>query len=160
MTIAHLPSLRPRPTRSVAWHAILRGAEPADDYNAREHSTLGMKPIDRFGLDLQRIRFLPPNDANDELFFVEEDRTVLADNTFSLKKMRYEAPRDLRQRKVQVRFERHKLGRAIVYFKGERMGEAKPVNFLANDRRPPQPREGVSAQPTASIGHQDEGGEA
>jgi hypothetical protein len=95
-----------------------------------------MKPIDRFGLDLGRVRFLPPSDVNDELFFVEQDRTVLADNTFSLKNTRFEAPRDLRNRKVQVRFDRLNFERAIVYFKGERMGEARPVDFIGNDRKP------------------------
>lgn len=107
-----------------------------DEYNAHEHSVLKMKPVDRFGLDLARVRFLPPSEANDELFFVEEERTVLADNTFSLKRIRFEAPRNLRSRKVHVRFDRQNFGRAIVYFKGERMGEAKPVDFLANDRKP------------------------
>jgi putative transposase len=107
-----------------------------DEYNAREHGALGMKPIDRFGLDLSRIRFLPPSEANDELFFVEQDRTVLADNTFSLRSARYEAPRDLRSRKVQVRFDRKRPGRVVVYFKGERQGDARPVDFVANDRRP------------------------
>jgi hypothetical protein len=70
------------------------------------------------------------------LFFVEQDRTVLADNTFSLENTRFEAPRDLRNRKVQVRFDRLHFDRAIVYFKGERMGEARPVDFVANDRKP------------------------
>ncbi|MCK5923255.1 MAG: DDE-type integrase/transposase/recombinase, partial [Methylococcales bacterium] len=65
------------------------------EYNARVHSVLKMKPIDRFGLDLDRVRFLPPNQANDEFFFVEESRKVLKDNTFSLKARRFEAPRDL-----------------------------------------------------------------
>ena len=107
-----------------------------DGYNNREHSTLKMKPIDRFGLDLSRIRFLPPHQVNDELFFVEQDRKVLADNTFSLKNIRFEAPRDLRSRKIQVRFSRSQFERAIVYYKGDRMGEAFPVDFQANDRKP------------------------
>jgi putative transposase len=107
-----------------------------DEYNAREHSVLKMRPIDRYGLDLARIRYLPPNEANDELFFIEEERTVLADNTFSLKRIRFEAPRDLRNRKIQVRFDRQNFGRAIAFFKGERMGEAKPVDFVGNDRKP------------------------
>jgi putative transposase len=107
-----------------------------DDYNGREHSAIQMKPIDRFGLDLSRIRFLPPNEVTDELFFVEEDRTVLADNTFSLKRVRFEAPRDLRSRKVQVRFDRKHGGRAVVYYRAERMGEAKPLDLIANDRKP------------------------
>lgn len=108
-----------------------------DEYNAREHSTLGMKPIDRFGLDLSRIRFLPPNEANDELFFVEEERQVSNDNTFRLKNIRFEAPRDLRNHKIQVRYNRqHFQNKAIVYYKSQRMGEARPVDFIANDRAP------------------------
>jgi len=107
-----------------------------DEYNAKNHSVLNMRPIDRFGLDLQRIRFLPPNEANDELFFVEEERTVLADNTFSFKRTRFEAPRDLRNRKISVRYNRQNFDRAIVYYKQQRMGEARPVDFTANDRKP------------------------
>ena len=107
-----------------------------NEYNQREHSVLQMKPIDRFGLDLPRVRYLPPSESNDELFFVEEQRTVLADNTFSLNRVRYEAPRDLRSRKVAVRYCRSKKDRVIVYYKSERMGEASPVDFLANDRKP------------------------
>lgn len=105
-----------------------------NNYNSKIHSVLGMRPIDRFGLDLTRIRFLPPNENNDEIFFVEEDRTVLADNTFSFKRTRFEAPRDLRNRKIQVRFNRLNFDKLIVYYKAERMGEAKEVDFLANDR--------------------------
>ena len=107
-----------------------------DEYNAREHSTIGMKPIDRFGLDLKRVRFLPPDEVSEELFFVEEPRKVRSDNTFDLKKTRYEAPRDLRNRAIGVRFNRQNPGRVVVYFKGERMGEALPVDFLSNDRPP------------------------
>ena len=107
-----------------------------DEYHQSEHSSLGMRPIDRFGLDLSRVRFLPPSEVNEELFFVEQDRSVLADNTFSLKNTRFEAPRDLRNRKVQIRFARLNFERAIVYYQGERMGEARPVDFIANDRKP------------------------
>lgn len=107
-----------------------------DEYNCHRHSTLGMRPIDRFGLDLSRIRFLPPNDMNDELFFLEEDRHVKNDNTFSLKNIRFEAPRDLRNRTIQVRFDRHSLRSSVVYYKGQRMGLAAPLDPVANDRKP------------------------
>jgi transposase InsO family protein len=43
-----------------------------EHYNAQVHSVLGMSPLDRFAMDRKWIRFLPPNEANDELFFVEE----------------------------------------------------------------------------------------
>jgi hypothetical protein len=94
-----------------------------------------MSPLDRFGLDRRFVKYLPPNDANDELFYVEEDRSVRADNTFSFKSIRFEAPRHLPDRAVQIRFQRkNPASRVIVYYKGERMGEAKPLNPVANDR--------------------------
>jgi putative transposase len=109
-----------------------------DEYNSKEHSAIGMRPIDRFGLDLKRVRYLPPSEVNDELFFVEESRKVLADNTFSLRAVRFEAPRDLRGCEIQVRFDRKHADveslRVVVFYKSERMGEARPVDFLANDR--------------------------
>ena len=111
-----------------------------EQYNAALHSVLGMPPLDRFALDRNRVRFLPPNEANDELFFVEEDRHVRLDNTFSFQAVRFEAPRHLPERTIQVRFERKTpTRRVIVYYKGERMGEARPLNAVANDRKPSPP---------------------
>lgn len=108
-----------------------------EHYNAQIHSVLGMTPLDRYALDRKNVRFLPPNEANDELFFVEEDRLVRADNTFSFKAMRFEAPRHLPERTIQVRFERkNPANRVIVYYKGERMGEARLLDMTANDRKP------------------------
>jgi len=107
-----------------------------DEYNSRNHATLGMRPIDRFGLDLSRIRFLPPSEANDELFYLEENRQVKQDNTFSLKSIRYEAPVDLRNRQIQVRFEKTQMTKVIVYYKSQRMGIARTLDLIANDRHP------------------------
>jgi len=110
-----------------------------EDYNAHVHSVLGMSPLDRFALDRHRVRFLPPNEANDELFFVEEERHVRADNTFSFKSLRFEAPRHLPERTIQIRFQRKDpTARVIVYYKGQRMGPARLLDPVANDR-PPKP---------------------
>lgn len=96
-----------------------------------------MSPLDRYALDRAMIRYLPPNETNDELFFVEEDRLVRADNTFSFKATRFETPRHLADRKIQIRYERKSPARrVVVYYKGERMGEARPLDMLANDRVP------------------------
>jgi transposase InsO family protein len=103
-----------------------------NDYNATEHAGLGMKPIDRFGLDLGRIRFLPPSDANDELFYAEAERKVKKDNTFSFRNIRYESPVDLRDKEVHIRYERHQAGPVVLFYKGERMGLAKPLDLIAN----------------------------
>jgi transposase InsO family protein len=103
-----------------------------DDYNGTVHSTLGMKPIDRFSFDLKRINFLPPSETNDELFFAEETRKVKKDNTFSFKNTRYETPVDLRDKEITIRFDRTKLNRVVIYYKNQRMGEAHVVDFIAN----------------------------
>lgn len=116
-----------------------------EDYNARLHSVLGMSPLDRYALDRGRVRFLPPNEANDELFFVEEERHVRADNTFAFKSLRWEAPRHLPDRTIHLRFQRSQAtARVVVYYQGERMGEARLLDAIANDRKPstsisPQP---------------------
>jgi putative transposase len=108
-----------------------------EQYNAQKHSVLEMTPLDRFALDRSRVRYLPPNEANDEMFFVEEDRHVRADNTFSFKSIRWEAPRHLPERTIQIRFQRNRSKeRVVVFYKSERMGEAKPLNAIANDRKP------------------------
>jgi len=119
-----------------------------EHYNAQLHSVLGLSPLDRFALDRNRVRFLPPNEVNDELFFVEEERHVRADNTFSFKAVRFEAPRHLPERTIQIRFERRRpAARVIVYYKGERMGEARPLDAVANDRPPPNPSSGPASRP-------------
>jgi transposase InsO family protein len=127
-----------------------------EQYNAQKHSVLEMTPLDRFALDRSRVRFLPPNQANDELFFVEEDRQVRADNTFSFKSIRFEAPRHLPDRTIQVRFERKRpTQRLVVYYKGERMGEARPLDPIANDRPPrkdsPGPKDTPGSLPDSSA---------
>ncbi len=123
-----------------------------EHYNAQVHSVLGMSPLDRFALDRKWVRYLPPNEANDELFFVEEERHVRADNTFSFKSLRWEAPRHLPDRTIHLRFQRSRSAeRVIVYYKGERMGEARLLNAIANDRKPlPNAERGTqNAEPPA-----------
>jgi len=114
-----------------------------DEYNHRHHSTLGMKPIERYALDRERVQYLPPNQYNEELFMAEQTRQVIADNTFSYKRTRYEAPADLRGKSIHIRFDQQPgtaktpPPRSIpVYYNGKRCGLAKALDRLANDRRP------------------------
>jgi putative transposase len=106
-------------------------------YHVREHSTLGMKPIDRFGLDLSLIRRITDNPFDSELFLLESTRQVRTDNTFSYDSIRYEAPRDLRNSTITIRHNRPGLGfPPVVYQDGERLGEGIKLDMVANDRRP------------------------
>jgi len=111
-----------------------------DDYNSVDHSAIGMRPIDRFGLDLKKIRFLPPDQVNDELFFAEDSRHVKKDNTFSFRNVRYEAPADLRDKEIIIRFDRTKMNCVVVYFKSQRIGQAKLLDLIANGQLKRCPR--------------------
>lgn len=114
-----------------------------NDYNAVAHDAIGMKPIDRFGIDLARVRFLPPSEHNDELFYAEATRKVKKDNTFSFRGRRYETPVDLRDKPIQLRYDRHRHDSAtvIIYYKGQRQGTARLLDAVANglQRRKEQP---------------------
>lgn len=104
------------------------------DYNATIHDATGMKPIDRFGIDLSRVRFLSPSEYNDELFYAETKRRVKKDNTFSFRNQRYETPVDLREKDIHIRYDRRYNGTAavIVYHKGQRLGNARLLDAVAN----------------------------
>ena len=105
-----------------------------NDYNAMPHDALGMKPIDRFGIDLARVRFLPPSEHSDELFYAEAVRKVKKDNTFSFAGRRYETPVDLRDKEIQLRHDRRREGSTavVIYHKGQRMGQARLLDAVAN----------------------------
>lgn len=105
-----------------------------EEYNAKNHSAIDMPPVNRFALDMKFIKFLPPNQANDELFFAEETRKVKKDNTFSFKNTRYEVPADLRDKTVTIRFDRSRLDKVIVYYNTHRVGPAEELNLVANSK--------------------------
>jgi len=102
------------------------------DYNGTVHSVLGIKPIDRFGVDLSRIRFLSPSEDTDELFYAQTQRKVKKDNTFSFRGRRYETPADLRNQKINLRHQRHQDGAVIVYQGDRRVGKARLLDAVAN----------------------------
>jgi hypothetical protein len=93
-----------------------------------------MTPVNRFAMDMKFIQFLPPNQANDELFYAEATRKVKKDNTFSFKHVRYEPAANLQNRTITIRFDRNKTDKVIVYYKNTRMGEAKELDLIANSK--------------------------
>jgi putative transposase len=114
-----------------------------NEYNGVSHDAISMKPIDRFGIDLPRVRFLSPSEHADELFYAEAKRKVKKDNTFSFAGRRYETPVDLRDKPIQLRYDRHRqdTSAVIIYYKGQRMGAARLLDAVANGmkRRKEQP---------------------
>lgn len=111
-----------------------------DTYHCREHSTLGMRPLDRFGLDLNRIRHFQQCQFNQEFFDLEDTRKVRVDNTFQFQNVRYEAPRDLRSKTITLRYSRFTTSTdpqpPIGYYEDERLGPAILLDPVNNDRKP------------------------
>ena len=91
-----------------------------------------MKPIDRFNIDQRRIHFLTDDEFTAEVFYIEEERKVSKTNVFSIRSQRFECPVDLREKRIQVRYDRQRCDRFIVYFGGKRMGLATPLNLHHN----------------------------
>ena len=56
-------------------------------------------------------------------------------NVFSINSQKFECQVDLREKKVQVRYDRSKRDRFIVYFNDKRMGEATLLNLQYNANR-------------------------
>lgn len=114
------------------------GAWIENEYNTQYHSGIQMPPLDRFNLDRGRLKFLCDDEVTEEVFFVEQSRKVSKTNVFSINNQKYECPVDLRDKKIQVRYDRTRRDRFIVYFNDKRMGEALllDLHFNARQRRP------------------------
>ena len=106
-----------------------------NDYNSQYHSGIQMVPLDRFNLDRDRISFLTDDETSDEIFFVEETRKVSKTNVFSINSQKYECPVDLREKRVQVRYDRTRRHRFVVYFNDKRMGDATLLDLHFNARQ-------------------------
>lgn len=109
-----------------------------NEYNSQYHSGIQMRPLDRFNLDRERLQFLCDDEVTEEVFFVEETRKVSKTNVFSINRQKYECPVDLREKTIQVRYDRPRRDRFIVYFNTQRMGEATllDLHFNARHRSP------------------------
>lgn len=108
-----------------------------DEYNSQTHSGIQMIPLDRFNLDHSRIQFLTDDEYTEEVFFIEENRKVSKTNVFSINSQKYECPVDLREKTIQVRYDRTRRNRFVVYFKDKRMGDATllDLHFNAHQKR-------------------------
>ena len=103
-----------------------------NEYNSKHHTGISMVPIDRFNLDLNQVIFLSDDEYSKEVFFMEENRKVSKTNVFSINSKKYECPVDLREKTVQVRFDRTRRDCFIVYFDEKRMGEASVLDVIHN----------------------------
>lgn len=105
------------------------------EYNSQHHSGIQMKPLERFTLDHTRLTFLQDDEFMAEVFFYQDSRKVSKTNVFSINSQKYECPVDLREKTIQVRFDRSKKDIFIVYYRDKRMGQASLLDVLTNSKR-------------------------
>ena len=103
-----------------------------NQYNNHLHSAIQMTPLQRFNIDHNRIEYLMQDEVTEEVFFIEENRKVSKVKVFSINNQKLECPVDLRGKTVQVRYDRNRRDRFIVYYNDKRMGNAIPLNLYIN----------------------------
>lgn len=121
-------------------------------YHRRTHSSLqGQTPLQRYQQDLPRLRTLGSRAARlDELFYHRIERKVRKDGTVAYQGQRFEVPYELTGQSVQLVVDPHaEQVISVENGKGETLGEATPLDVLANvqrhRRKPDTPVEGRQA---------------
>src|SRR5437667_1335167 len=101
-------------------------------YHLCQHSGLGTTPLLRWQRDIEHIRQLPPSTDLRRLFFYRVARLVRRDSTFLVHRRFYEAPPHLAGRRVEVRFDPLDPIEMDIYFEGQFVGTARPVDTIVN----------------------------
>ena len=108
-----------------------------DVYHREKHGTLETTPLQRWQRDIEHVRQLPPSTDLRRLFFYRVDRLVRRDSTFLIHGRFYEAPPHLAGRRVEVRFDPLDPIAMDVYFEGQLVSTARPVDAVINAQLPP-----------------------
>jgi transposase InsO family protein len=105
------------------------------DYNSKNHSAIATSPILRYLQTAHKLKLLPSNQEQDQLFYFEEQRIVKKDGTFSLKGELFETDWTLAGKKINLRYQPDNLDRVHVYFQKTSYGVANPLDRQQNCKR-------------------------
>lgn len=103
-------------------------------YHQNLHSSIQMKPIDRFTQHIDLIRFPPSRDALDQLFLHRLTRKVKKDATISLHGNLFEVPFQFVGETIQVRFDPSAPEQAYIFADQQLTCEIRPVNKVDNSQ--------------------------
>jgi len=110
------------------------------EYHREQHGALETTPLQRWQRDIEHVRQLPPSTDLRRLFFYRVDRLVRRDSTFLIQGRFYEAPPHLAGRRVEVRFDPLDPIEMDIYFEGQFVSTARPVDTVVNSQLPPAPK--------------------
>jgi len=107
-------------------------------YHQRRHSSLqGLTPLQRYQQDLARIRTLGQRAARlDQLFYHRLSRKVRKDSTVAYQGRRFEVPYELAGKTLHLVVDPHAAQViSVENSQGETLGEATPLDMVANTQR-------------------------
>ncbi|MEM7385027.1 MAG: Mu transposase C-terminal domain-containing protein [Verrucomicrobiota bacterium] len=106
------------------------------EYQAREHSSTGMTPQERFQEGVDQLRQLElGHQALEKLFHTRIHRTVRKNGTIRLDSQPYEVDLSLRGQRIELRYDPFKPGPNIeIYHQGHFVGRAHPVDLHVNSQ--------------------------
>jgi len=106
-----------------------------DNYNHKKHSSIGMKPVEKWLLSSHKIKTLSV-DLEDEIFYFTTTRKVKKDGTFSLNNMFFETSYQLAKQKVSIHYDPFMPERVNVSLDGKNYGKATLLNRTFNSNKP------------------------
>ncbi|MCK5883596.1 MAG: DDE-type integrase/transposase/recombinase [Bacteriovoracaceae bacterium] len=104
--------------------------EWVDEYNKTIHSSTKITPYDRFKKNLECIRKAPQNLS--DYFRIIDFRKVKMDRTIRLNSVWYEAPSELINKKVEVRYHEKEDTKVEVFFNNKSFGLIEQVDQHVN----------------------------
>src|SRR5690554_3788242 len=75
------------------------------EYHRKTHSSLGIKPLDKYLSQMSQVRMVEDPESLKMLFLKREQRKVRHDGTISLKKYLFEVPPQFIGQRIEVRFD-------------------------------------------------------
>ena len=137
---AHFRGLRslsdPTPRLRHSGRFEPQGGDPTGSkrYNARHHSGIGMIPLDRSISTVTGFRTSPMTLTPRKSSLWRRIARSTKTNLFSIHSQKFERPVDLRQKVIQVRFDRQRRTRYPLRFKGNAWGRLPWIFSNAPDR--------------------------
>lgn len=110
-----------------------------EDYNRKEHSSIGMSPLDFFMSQISRVNMCGDIDMLNECFLIRVNRKVNKDATLKVENILYETEEKFKGMRLEVRYDPQWLKDntpLLLFHEGKKVGEAYKVNFHENAKIP------------------------
>lgn len=106
-----------------------------DVYHQTVHSSIKMKPIDRFIKNIDNIKYVRSSDELDMTFLYRVKRRVLKDATISIDNVKFEVPMQYIGEYINVRYYPGSMDKAYIFSDDNRLlSTISPVNKIDNSK--------------------------